>query len=393
MRGQTDTQLRGSLARVGALLLVGGLFTLGLVSGANVSIDALSGGFARTSDAARNLALPATGAIAPSSTPSSSAVATHTPTPLAATPAVLPLSSPGNVTIAILNRGSGYGYVPASLSIPTGTTVHWVNNSTAPHTVTGFGVDSGLIAVGAQFSYTFATPGTFSYVCTFHPGMTGALLVYTPTNAVAPTPPAVPTVGVPPAPPIVPPAPPPPGVVAVSIVQGADFAFSPATLTIPAGTTVRWTNNTGAPHTVTAQGVFDSGVIPAGGTFSRLFNQAGTFAYLCSIHPNMTGTITVTSATLPPAPTPTASALAQVSLIKVDGNYSFAPAAVSIRVGTTVTWVNTTGDALTVDGVDFQSPLLPKEGGTWSHVFTTVGTFSYTSRVRPEMTGTITVTP
>lgn len=73
-----------------------------------------------------------------------------------------------------------------------------------------------------------------------------------------------------------------------------DFAFDPDDLTIPVGTTVTWTNNDGAPHTVTADdGSFDSGNLGQGDTFTFTFEEAGTFTYICKIHPSMTATITV----------------------------------------------------------------------------------------------------
>ena len=86
---------------------------------------------------------------------------------------------------------------------------------------------------------------------------------------------------------------------AVSITTSGTFAFSPATITIKVGTTVTWTNNTGAPHTVTSDDgtTFDSGVsnpIAAnGGTFSFTFTKAGTFTYHCQIHPFMKATVIV----------------------------------------------------------------------------------------------------
>jgi len=298
----------------------------------------------------------------------------------------------------MLARAGGFAYAPAALSVPVGTTVRWVNTSGAPHTATGFGADSGLILAGGQFIHTFSAPGTFPYKCTFHPSMTGVIAVYTAAaGGPTPTPPPPPSPASPP-----PPGPQPspvPGVVAVTIVQGADFAFSPATITIPVGTTVRWTNATGAPHTVattgTAAGAFVSGVIPAGGAYSRAFTQVGTFAYLCAIHPSMTGTVVVTDATTPPPPsaTPPAAGQAQVTLVKHDGDYSFTPAVLAIAAGTTVTWLNATDDALTVDGPGFASPPLPREGGAWSPTVTAPGTVPYTSRLRPEMTGTIVVSP
>jgi plastocyanin len=82
------------------------------------------------------------------------------------------------------------------------------------------------------------------------------------------------------------------GGAAVTIV---DFAFQPASLEVPAGTTVTWTNSGAAPHTVTADdGTFDSGALQPGSTFSVTFYTPGTFAYHCEIHPNMMATIIVT---------------------------------------------------------------------------------------------------
>ena len=77
------------------------------------------------------------------------------------------------------------------------------------------------------------------------------------------------------------------------------FAFSPAKLTIKAGTTVTWKNTTAAAHTVTSDDgkSFDSGtsnpITAQTGTFSFTFTKAGTFAYHCAIHPFMKATIIV----------------------------------------------------------------------------------------------------
>ena len=81
--------------------------------------------------------------------------------------------------------------------------------------------------------------------------------------------------------------------------SSGSFAFSPATLTIKAGTTVTWKNTTGASHTVTSDDgkTFDSGtsnpITAQTGTFSFTFTTAGTFAYHCAIHPFMKATIIV----------------------------------------------------------------------------------------------------
>jgi plastocyanin len=73
------------------------------------------------------------------------------------------------------------------------------------------------------------------------------------------------------------------------------FAFVPATLTVRAGSTVTWTNHDEEPHTVVASdGSFHSPGLGTGGTFSHTFATAGTFDYVCSIHPMMHGTVVVT---------------------------------------------------------------------------------------------------
>ena len=73
-----------------------------------------------------------------------------------------------------------------------------------------------------------------------------------------------------------------------------NFAFTVTTLKIGAGVTVKWTNNDGTSHTVTADdGSFNSGNIAPGGSFTKKFNTKGTFAYHCSIHPMMTASVVV----------------------------------------------------------------------------------------------------
>jgi plastocyanin len=74
----------------------------------------------------------------------------------------------------------------------------------------------------------------------------------------------------------------------------ANFAFSPAMLPVKAGTTVTWTNKDSSAHSVTSDGgVFDSGSLAPNATFTFTFNSTGTFAYHCSIHPSMKGTVVV----------------------------------------------------------------------------------------------------
>lgn len=88
-------------------------------------------------------------------------------------------------------------------------------------------------------------------------------------------------------------------VVTVKIVEKDEkYSFSPATLSIKAGTQVKWVNTTDTPHTVTSDtaGAFtSSSTLTQNQTFTNTFTSAGSFAYHCSIHPYMKATITVTS--------------------------------------------------------------------------------------------------
>ena len=73
-----------------------------------------------------------------------------------------------------------------------------------------------------------------------------------------------------------------------------NMAFSPGTITVYVGTTVKWTNMDGVTHTVTSDdNSFNSGNIPGNGTYSYTFNTAGTYSYHCAIHPGMTGEVKV----------------------------------------------------------------------------------------------------
>ncbi len=71
------------------------------------------------------------------------------------------------------------------------------------------------------------------------------------------------------------------------------FAFHPPALTIRKGTTVDFTNSSRVTHTATRGGSFNTGPIRPGKTIGIRFNQKGSFAYHCSIHPSMHGTIVV----------------------------------------------------------------------------------------------------
>jgi plastocyanin len=83
------------------------------------------------------------------------------------------------------------------------------------------------------------------------------------------------------------------GKVRVKIVN---FAFKPASASVPVGTVVVWINRDTVSHTTTSDtGAWNSGTLAPGARFKHRFKLVGTFTYHCTIHAQMTASITVTS--------------------------------------------------------------------------------------------------
>jgi plastocyanin len=79
------------------------------------------------------------------------------------------------------------------------------------------------------------------------------------------------------------------------VANAASNSFSPNPVEVKAGETVTWINDDSRRHTVTSKdGVFDSGMMGKGQSFSFTFDKAGEYPYFCEPHPNMVGTVVVT---------------------------------------------------------------------------------------------------
>lgn len=87
------------------------------------------------------------------------------------------------------------------------------------------------------------------------------------------------------------------GAVGTTLVAIRDFAFHPATLRVPSGTTITWVNCEPAgeePHTSEGDaGEWTSQLLSPGDSYTRTFDEAGTFPYHCGPHPFMTATVIV----------------------------------------------------------------------------------------------------
>lgn len=72
---------------------------------------------------------------------------------------------------------NNFAFSPAVLNVSAGTTVVWINNDSAAHRISGNGFQSGDLAKGQSYSFTFTSVGTFDYICSIHPSMKGAIIV------------------------------------------------------------------------------------------------------------------------------------------------------------------------------------------------------------------------
>lgn len=218
-------------------------------------------------------------------------------------------------------------------------------------------------------------------------------------------------------------------------------------LTVKVGTAVTWTNRDSLPHTTTSSAtppLWDSGILQADASFSHTFNQVGTFPYFCRVHPTMTGTVTVQDATasvvtptsvpavasptVTPQPAPTATPIpaptaapspvpsplpaatatpvptpapaatptpAPSGMTAMSHIQSFQLENLTLRVGTTVTWMNMDSAPHTATSSafprEFQSGTL-SQGQSFSHTFSKAGSFPYFCEFHAGMEATVTVT-
>ncbi|MGH2615561.1 MAG: cupredoxin domain-containing protein, partial [Thermomicrobiales bacterium] len=287
----------------------------------------------------------------------------------------------GSIEVRIVGDDAG-DFVPGELTVDLGQSVTFVNVHSDEHTATGSGFDTGIIPdEGGTATVVLDTPGVFPYACLIHPEMTGTIGVRDASGVV----PQTQTVS----------QEAPADATPVSI---ANLAFSPVTVTVPTGATVTWTNDDAVPHTVTSiDGFFDSGIFDPGATFSFAFNQPGSFAYTCQLHPQMQGTVIAegeavaddaqagaptTEATPAPQqpPQPAEPSGAAVSIV----DFAFEPATLEVAAGTAVVWTNDGLVPHTVTG-DFADSGAIEPGQAFSHTFDAEGSIGYVCAIHPEM--------
>lgn len=311
---------------------------------------------------------------------------------------------PAGVDAATVTVHIGSSLNPKTLTIAPGTTVRWVNESDTRYRMRSRNgpeeFDSGNLEPGESFSFTFRFAGTYPYLDDrdrddpdFHG--TIAVAAAAPAETANPAPdgnsPAGGGGG---------------SVPASGTIHMAGRTFSPGAVTIAAGGSVTFVNDDDREHTATGD-TFDTGILNAGARSTELFASAGTFTFLCLIHPDMRGTVTVRgasgaapappAATPRPTPTPTQAPTATAAPGSTDASvtifdFDFEPAELQVGAGTTLTWTNRGAAPHTVSAGDrsFESGLVAS-GGTFSWRFDTPGRFAYACQLHPEMVGAVVV--
>ena len=204
-------------------------------------------------------------------------------------------------------------------------------------------------------------------------------------------------------------------------VEIVDFAFSPSNITVVIGVnnTVVWANMGAVDHTVTSNsGLFASGPLAPGKTFTFNFTTSGTFGYHCSIHPFMMGMVTVkgtqtstttrsTTASTTTNPAPTACSPSTCVNVTIEqgahvGGLGYSPDTITVVAGVnaTVVWTNKDTAVHTVtsipgDPANFSSSESPglSPGGTYKNTFTKPGTYVYHCIYHTFMVGIVIVKP
>ena len=235
--------------------------------------------------------------------------------------------------ISILKDSATQGnpdYEPDTTQITKGNVIVWTNNDAAMHTVTSAdskSFDSSTIEAGKTFRLDTSKLdlGKYDYACSFHPWMSASFELVDSSGqrlaegATATDPNSVPSKETESTPtpveekPVEVPAETPAETpvestesasteaVTVEIAAGvvsdtncADKCYNPSVAKIPVGGTITWKNADNASHTATeTNSKFDTSLLTAGAEYSQTFSEAGTFDYMCTLHPWMKGQVIV----------------------------------------------------------------------------------------------------
>ena len=315
----------------------------------------------------------------------------------------------GSKTIHVTLKDSLFS--PSSVKARVGDTIVWHNAGAMPHTVTAAdkSFDQQLMP-GATFTYVLRKQGTIGYVCTYHPGMKGTLVVgAAPAGVTLPPPGAGGSVsGNQPAKAAKPAAAPPAAkgdgtkVIEIKVLE---MTFEPKMAEAHVGDTISWVNTGTIPHTVTAKDKSFDRTLQPGERFNYVLRKAGNVDYVCTFHPGMDGMLMVKPA-LAGVKVPAAGASDEAAgpagpAVHRHGSHTtyevqakddaFSPALLDVRAGDTVVWVNVGATKHRVQAEDgsFDATLAP--GKKLTVTFEQTGTVRYADPAHPGMFGAVVV--
>ena len=304
-------------------------------------------------------------------------------------------------------------FSPSTVNARVGDTISWVNVGKMPHTVTAQDKSfDKVLAPGERYSYALRAQGTVAYVCTYHPGMNGTIVVGAALAGVAVPPPSAnsgssgsgtTSAGAGATTPVA--AAPAAGSAKAKTheIKVNEMTFSPATLTARVGDTISWVNVGKIPHTVTAQNKsFDKALAP-GERYNLVLTKEGSIPYVCTYHPGMDGSLTVGPALAGAAPAtatdsksapaaPVSTGTTKTHEVQVKDS-SFNPATLNARVGDTISWVNLGKMPHSVTAIDRSFDQMLAPGQRFNLVLRKQGTIQYICTPHPSMFGTIVVEP
>ena len=352
-----------------------------------------------------------TGSVPPPAPPHAPPPTTTAPGPGTAPPGPGTVSHGQTKTYRVQIKDNSFS--PSVLHARVGDTITWTNVGAMPHTVTaGNGAFDHMVSPGQSFSYALRAAGSVSYVCSFHPGMNGSLVVGAALAGVA-VPPAVadPGGGGSSSPGGTAPAAAAPashGKTKTIEIKVNEMSFSPAMATAHVGDTISWVNVGSIPHTVTAaDGSFDKTPIAPGERYNWVVTKAGTINYVCSYHPGMNGMLMLkpalkgvevptaaagSTATTPLTKAPASTGTAHTYEVQVNDD-SFTPAMLEAHVGDTVSWVNIGHRTHTVTAKDGSFDRTLKPGQRFNLVLTKEGDVDYVCTPHHAMFGMLMVGP
>lgn len=322
-----------------------------------------------------------------------------------------PAPAPGGKTKTYKIQVGDNTFSPGTVNARVGDTIVWTNVGKMPHTVTANNgsFDKTPLAPGQTFSYALRAAGKTPYVCSFHPGMAGTLVVGAALAGVAVPPASAGSTGGGAAggSAAEEPAPASAGKTKTIEIKVNEMSFTPTMQKANVGDTISWVNVGVIPHTVTAKdGSFDKTPIAPGQRFNYVLRKEGNIDYVCTYHPGMNGMLMVGPAlagVTVPGTTSSDAATGPAALgsphrhgeltsyeVQVKDN-SFNPAMLNVRVGDTVTWVNVGKLPHTVTAKDHSFDRKLGPGQRYSLTLTKVGQIDYVCTPHKGMFGMLMV--